>query len=196
MRQLQLDSKVNHWLDRVSKGAIWAPFVFTFILVSCSNDKDAVFALTKSYDGAPMEQYGVTINYSDSGISRIIVQAGVWEDYSSLKENPRQIFSQGFDVQVLDNSGTVTGNLKAERASRQIENQLWTLMGSVEVHQLNGNALFTESMEWDRVQKVFRSESEVRIVDKGEEIRGKGFEAKEDLSQYTIFAVSGHFQGK
>lgn len=196
MRQLQLDSKVNHWLDSVSKGAIWAPFIFTFILVSCSNDKDAVFALTKSYDGAPMEQYGVTINYSDSGISRIIVQAGVWEDYSSLKENPRQIFSQGFDVQVLDNSGTVTGNLKAERASRQIENQLWTLTGSVEVHQLNGNALFTESMEWDRVQKVFRSESEVRIVDQGEEIRGKGFEAKEDLSQYTIFAVSGHFQGK
>jgi hypothetical protein len=27
-------------------------------------------------------------------------------------------------------------------------------------------------------------------------VQGKGFEAKEDLSQYTIFAVSGHFEGQ
>jgi len=66
----------------------------------------------------------------------------------------------------------------------------------VEVVQDGGNALYTDAMEWDRVNQVFRSESNVRIIDKGEEVQGKGFEAKEDLSQYTIFAVSGHFEGQ
>ena len=77
-----------------------------------------------------------------------------------------------------------------------MSDQVWVLTGEVEVIQEGGNALYTDAMEWDRIHQVFTSDSEVRIIDKGEEVRGKGFEAKEDLSQYTIFAVSGHFEGQ
>jgi lipopolysaccharide assembly outer membrane protein LptD (OstA) len=76
-----------------------------------------------------------------------------------------------------------------------MKDQVWVLTGNVEVIQEGGDALYTDGMEWDRMKQEFRSESEVRIIDKGEEVRGKGFTAKEDLSQYTIFAVSGHFEG-
>ena len=46
---------------------------------------------------------------------------------------------------------------------------------------------------WDRkTGKIFGSEW-VDIKDEGQTLSGKGFEAMEDLSVYTIFEVSGQF---
>ena len=164
--------------------------------MGCSNDEQAVSALRQQFTGAMIEQHNVQIVYSDSGMAKIRVTTGVWEDYSSDDEQPRQVFRQGFRVEILDPQGRVTGHLKAQKAVRRMSDQVWVLTGDVEVVQDGGNALYTDAMEWDRVNLVFRSESKVRIIDKGEEVQGKGFEAKEDLSQYTIFAVSGHFEGQ
>ena len=164
--------------------------------MGCSNDEQAVSALRQQFTGAMIEQHNVQIVYSDSGMAKIRVTTGVWEDYSSDDEQPRQVFRQGFRVEILDQHGRVTGHLKAQKAVRRMSDQVWVLTGDVEVVQDGGNALYTDAMEWDRVNQVFRSESKVRIIDKGEEVQGKGFEAKEDLSQYTIFAVSGHFEGQ
>lgn len=164
--------------------------------MGCSNDEHAVSALRQQFTGAMVEQHNVHILYSDSGMAKIRVTTGIWEDYSSEEEQPRQVFRQGFQVEILDARGRVTGHLKAQKAVRRMSDQVWVLTGDVEVVQDGGNALYTDAMEWDRVNQVFRSESSVRILDKGEEVQGKGFEAKEDLSQYTIFAVSGHFEGQ
>lgn len=164
--------------------------------MGCSNDEQAVSALRQQFTGAMIEQHNVQIVYSDSGMAKIRVTTGVWEDYSSDDEQPRQVFRQGFRVEILDQQGRITGHLKAQKAVRRMSDQVWVLTGDVEVVQDGGNALYTDAMEWDRVNQVFRSESKVRIIDKGEEVQGKGFEAKEDLSQYTIFAVSGHFEGQ
>lgn len=164
--------------------------------MGCSNDEQAVSALRQQFTGAMIEQHNVQIVYSDSGMAKIRVTTGVWEDYSSDDEQPRQVFRQGFRVEILDQQGRITGHLKAQKAVRRMSDQVWVLTGHVEVVQDGGNALYTDAMEWDRVNQVFRSESKVRIIDKGEEVQGKGFEAKEDLSQYTIFAVSGHFEGQ
>lgn len=180
------------------RGARWAPFVFfgLWATLACSNDEQAVSALRQQFTGAMVEQHHVRLVYSDSGMAKIRVTAGIWEDYSSDEEQPRQVFRQGFKVEILDALGRVTGHLTAQKAVRRMSDQVWVLTGDVEVVQDGGNALYTDAMEWDRVNQVFRSESNVRIIDKGEEVRGKGFEAKEDLSQYTIFAVSGHFEGQ
>jgi LPS export ABC transporter protein LptC len=185
----------NHTTHR---GARWAPFVFIgiWMLLACSNDEQAVNALRQPFTGATIEQHQVHIVYSDSGLAKIRVTTGLWEDFTADEENPRQVFRKGFRVEILDGNGRVTGYLKAQKAVRRMSDQVWVLTGEVEVIQEGGNALYTDAMEWDRIQQVFTSDSDVRIIDKGEEVRGKGFEAKEDLSQYTIFAVSGHFEGQ
>ena len=162
---------------------------------ACSNDEVAVSQLAQTFHGAMVEQEHVQIVYSDSGLAKIRVVAGLMEDYSEDAEVPRQVFRQGFRVSILDARGLETGYLKADKAVRRMSDQVWVLTGDVQVLQDGGNALYTSAMEWDRLKQEFRSESEVRILDKGEEVQGKGFVAREDLSQYTIFAVSGHFEG-
>lgn len=170
-----------------------APLLFLYL--ACSNDEVAVSQLAQSFHGAMIEQENVRITYSDSGLSKIRVVAGVLEDFSEEEELPRQVFRKGFRVSILASDGQESGFVKAEKALRRLKDQVWVLSGNVEVQQEGGNSLYTDAMEWDRMNQEFRSESKVRIIDKGEEVQGKGFTAKEDLSQYTIFAVSGHFEG-
>jgi len=180
-------------LHIILKGAFAAPLLFLY--PSCSNDEVAVSQLAQSFHGAMIEQENVQITYSDSGMSKIRVVAGVLEDFSEEDEQPRQVFRRGFRVSILAANGRESGYVQAEKAVRRMKDQVWVLTGNVEVIKEGGDALYTDAMEWDRMKQEFRSESEVRIIDKGEEVRGKGFTAKEDLSQYTIFAVSGHFEG-
>ena len=175
------------------KGAFVAPLLLLYL--ACSNDEVAVSQLAQSFHGAMIEQENVRITYSDSGLSKIRVVAGVLEDFSEEEELPRQVFRKGFRVSILASDGQESGFVKAEKALRRLKDQVWVLSGNVEVQQEGGNSLYTDAMEWDRMNQEFRSESKVRIIDKGEEVQGKGFTAKEDLSQYTIFAVSGHFEG-
>ncbi len=184
---------MTHPKTSTYKGAFWAPLLLA--TMACSNDEVAVGQLTQTFQGAMMVQEQIQITYSDSGLAKIRVIAGLLEDYSAEEEEPRQVFRQGFRVSILDTRGAETGFLKAEKAVRRMDDQVWVLTGDVQVVQNEGNALYTSTMEWDRIKHEFRSDSDVRILDKGEEVQGKGFVAREDLSQYTIFAVSGHFEG-
>ncbi|HAG48929.1 MAG TPA: LPS export ABC transporter periplasmic protein LptC [Cryomorphaceae bacterium] len=177
------------------KGAHWAPLLFLFAALGCANDEEAVSAMAKTYSGALIEQQEVRIVYSDSGQTKITVEAGILEDYSEDEENPRQVFQNGFRLSLLNALGQVTGTVKANKAVRRLSDQKWILTGDVSVIQGKERSLLTDAMEWDRSEKRFYSESNVVIIDNGEEVRGKGFTAEEDLSQYTIFAVSGHFEG-
>jgi hypothetical protein len=49
---------------------------------------------------------------------------------------------------------------------------------------------------WDRDKKIFYTDSRVKIIQDGEEIVGMGLSSEEDLSEYTIFEVKGHFSRK
>ena len=69
-------------------------------------------------------------------------------------------------------------------------------MGNVEVIHKGGNQLYTDKLYWDRKAKQFHTDSQVRIIDKEEEIIGLGLKAEDDLSEYTIFEVKGHFESQ
>ncbi|MFL2566121.1 MAG: hypothetical protein ACJ0QP_01720 [Schleiferiaceae bacterium] len=52
-----------------------------------------------------IEQEGVNISYSDSGIVKLVIHAGQLKDYSDLKDFPRQEFSKNLRVQILTENG-------------------------------------------------------------------------------------------
>lgn len=143
-----------------------------------------------------IEQEGAKISYSDSGIVKLVIQAGQLKDYSDLKDFPRQEFSKNFRVQILNENGEKSGFLEAVNALNDIKKELWTLTGDIVVSKKGGNTLFTEKLFWDRNKKIFYTDSRVKIIQDGEEIVGIGLRSEEDLSEYTIFEVKGHFSRK
>ena len=91
--------------------------------------------MAKTYSGALIEQQEVRIVYSDSGQTKITVEAGILEDYSEDEENPRQVFQNGFRLSLLNALGQVTGTVKANKAVRRLSDQKWILTGDVSVIQ-------------------------------------------------------------
>lgn len=160
-------------------------------LGSCANDAQAVQALSQGWSGPMVEQHGMTLTYTDSGRVVLRVQAGHLADFSQLEEGPYQRFDSSVFVTLYDFNGKRHGRLLAQRMTHWLDTDLWFLEGDVQMHQPGGRSLYTESMTWDRDSASIYGQEALRIIDEGEEIRGKGFRAEEDLSRYTIFAVSG-----
>lgn len=66
------------------------------------------------------------------------------------------------------------------------------LRKNVRVVNIYGDTLFTSELWWDQDQKKFYTDSVVRIIQKDKRINGgKGMEAAQDLSTYTIRYPSG-----
>jgi len=161
------------------------------LATSCANDARAVQALSQGWSGPMVEQHGMTLTYTDSGRVILRVQAGHLADYSQLEEEPYQRFDSTVLVTIYDFRGNQHGRLIANQMTHYTSTDLWFLEGDVQMHQPGGRSLYTESMTWDRDSATIYGHEALRIIDEGEEIRGKGFRAEEDLSRYTIFAVSG-----
>tara|TARA_B110000858_G_scaffold3535_1_gene4176 strand:+ start:54819 stop:55436 length:618 start_codon:yes stop_codon:yes gene_type:complete len=201
MRQLGLNFKKSSFNKKINdfktlfKCRFFSFFIILFLL-GCSNDL-VILEVIKISDNQPLiEQFDAQIKYSDSGLVKIIVLSGHMKDHTDEKENARQEFSEGFRVGIMNKNGSESGHIKSINALRDLNSQTWTLTGSVEVIQEKGNRLYTDKLYWDRKAKQFHTDSQVRIIDKEEEIIGLGLLAEDDLSEYTIFQVKGHFESQ
>ena len=66
------------------------------------------------------------------------------------------------------------------------------LRDSVKVINIQGDTLSTQELWWDQNERKFYTDSTVRIITKDKRIRGgKGMEAGQDLSWYTIKYPTG-----
>ena len=151
-----------------------------WLLGACSNDRSAVQALNQSLDAPTMEQFDAVISYSDSGVVTMRLEAGHLTKEEG--EQGGQLFDQGVKVTLLNTDGTIRGGIVASTIRQIGESETWVLSGDVHM---------TDSLTWHRDVARITSQSALRLIDGDEEIRGIGLESREDLSQYTIFAVSG-----
>jgi len=179
-----------------SRGVLWTPLVFFIGILwqSCSNNEEEVNALNAGKSNALIEQFEVNLVYSDSGQAKIRLKAGRWEDFTDQRDAPFQRFSEGIDVEILDQEGNLSGLMRAQKAIQFAQTDTWEITGHVEIVQEDGQALYTNGLLWRRKEHTFLSLSDttyVRIVDHGSEIFGRGFKAEEDISSYTIYSVSG-----
>lgn len=188
--------KINRFEKRFKYRSHLFCLILALTLSSCSNDLVFLESIEISDNQPLIEQYNAQIKYSDSGLLKIIVISGHMKDFTEEKENSRQEFYEGFRVGIMNKNGSESGHIKSINALRDLKTQIWTLTGNVEVIQEGGNRLYTDKLYWDRKEKQFHTDSQVRIIDKEEEIIGLGFQAEDDLSEYTIFEVKGHFESQ
>ena len=170
--------------------------VVIIFLSACSNEILNSESIEISENQPLIEHYNTQIKYSDSGLVKIVVVSGHMKDFTEEKETSRQEFSNGFRVGIMNKDGLESGHIKSIKALRDLKTQIWTLIGNVEVIHKGGNQLYTDKLYWDRKAKQFNTDSQVRIIDKEEEIIGLGLKAEDDLSEYTIFEVKGHFESQ
>ena len=167
--------------------------VMLLLFSSCSGRKKDLGAAITERDSLPvMDTRGVTTLISDSGITRDRINTEEWLVFDR-KNPPYWAFEKGVYLEKFDSLFQVEASIKADTAYFYNKEELWKLMGNVDVKNLKGERFNTDLLYWDqRKQKVY-SDQFIRIEQPDRIITGRGFESNQQMTVYTIRQPEGIF---
>jgi LPS export ABC transporter protein LptC len=170
---------------------IYTPLILVgvFFLVSCENNVEKVKLLTENIDLPLEESENVKIIYSDSGYSKMVIEAPKLERFNT--EKPYTEFKDGIHVTFFNKLGEKESELFADYAIDYEKENLMEAKGNVVVINVNGDKLNTEHLIWLESEKRIKSDEFVKIQTQEEIIYGDGLDANEDFTQYRIKNIKG-----
>ncbi len=162
-------------------------FISLVSFFSCTNDPEDVKAVSKSKE-LPVEWADdVTILLSDRGLIRLFMHAPRLEKFAGNQERytvmPEGIEATFYDTAMTERSGIVAGYAIEYPDKRIVEARY-----HVRVINETGDTLFTESLTWDRNNRLISTNTSVRIIThENEVIYGEnGMEADEQFKRWRI----------
>ena len=163
-------------------------FLIFLFLFSCQNDPLMVNDLFVSRD-FPLEVIKKSkLIHTEEGIIKLEVNAEKIERHAG--ENPKLVFSKGFNVIFYNNSGKIISDLTANSAIVDEKGNIMTATDSV-VLKNKERKLETELLIWDEKKDKIYTDSDVIITTQNEVIYAQGFISDPNFSDYTLKKISG-----
>lgn len=110
-------------------------------------------------------------------------------------QNGRSDFAGHVNVVFFDQKGDTASVLSAQRGSVDHGGQHIAVFGNVEIRSQDRTHLQTDSLRWDRDKGRILGDGSVSITRPDGEERGIGFDASEDLKQWTLREVQTQVTG-
>ena len=161
------------------------------ILLGCSNQGEVIL---KEQDQISYPLYrGDNIHFS-------VLTEG--KKKFELWGNNMVIHKKGKNAETRKISGNVIFHLFDQNEIKIIElysdkliyhddEHLYTFQDSVFISSMEGFRLYCDTLVWDKKNGRLESNTQVRVVTKQDSISGFGFEASENISNYTVYRVTG-----
>ncbi len=156
---------------------------------ACENDEREIEAWTEKKEMVEVATDIVTY-FSQQGSVRARLKAPEMKRYQS--DTVSVEFAKSLHVDFFDSVKQVASSVDA-RYGKYFEslNKVY-LRDSVHVITAQGETLHTSELWWDQNSKTFYTDKVVRIITKDKRVNGgKGMEAAQDLSWYTIKEPTG-----
>lgn len=167
--------------------------VMLVLFASCGGRKKQMGAAITERDSLPMmDTRGVTTMVSDSGIIRYRIQTAEWLVFDR-KRPPHWAFEKGVYLEQFDSLFQVQASIKADTAYFYTKQELWKLIGNVDIKSLRGERFNTELLYWDQRKERVYSDQFIRIEQPDRIITGRGFESNQQMTVYTIHKPEGIF---
>lgn len=160
------------------------------VAVSCRNDAHDVERVRAQPQGPATIQYGISVVYADTSDVTWKLRADQWEEERSASAPIKEVFRGS--VRAIQWVGTRASGteMRADQVVRDVKERIWELQGNVEIRTGPNKLLRTQSLFWNREEGRVYGEGWVEIRESGQTLSGMGFEARDDLSTYSIFEVS------
>jgi len=160
--------------------------LLTAQLNSCTEQKTEISL--KHYSGPMLRSENLNTIYTDSGKTKMRMQAPVQVEYS----NGNQEYDKGILVTFYKSDTLKQSLLRADFLLYNKQQDLYTAIGHVVLEDLiKHEKLNTEKLHWSRSEgRVFNNEF-VEITTPSQILKGKGVTAKQDFSSYTILEPEG-----
>ncbi len=164
--------------------------VFTVVFLSACEEKlkPSVISDLKSDQVPAQESWNNKIVFSDSGLTRAILESGHILYYADRAE---YLLKEYVKVDFFNRQGFHNSVLTADSAIIDDRTKDMTAYGNVKVVSDSGTVLITEEMNWNNQTRRITGDKFVTITSRTETIQGYGFESDQNLKDYTIRKVSG-----
>jgi LPS export ABC transporter protein LptC len=179
-------------INRISyKQYFWQAAIFCSCLfvLGCENDEKVINDWNEKKEMVEVA-HDVTSLFSQNGNLRAKLKAPLMLRYQG--DTVKVEFPETLHVDFFDSTRKVESWLDARFGRYYESNNRVLLKDSVKVINIKGDTLTTPELWWDQNLRKFYTDSVVRIVTKDKRIRGgKGLEAGQDLTWYTIRQPTG-----
>ncbi len=167
--------------------------VMLLLFSACSGREKMLGKAITERDSLPvLETRGVTSLVSDSGVTRYRINTEEWLVFDR-KEPPYWAFEKGVYLEKFDSVFQVEASIKADTAYFYNKEELWKLMGRVDIKNLKGERFTTELLYWSQREQRIYSDRFIRIEQPDRIITGRGFESNQQMTIYTIHKPEGIF---
>lgn len=162
---------------------IFSVFILFFTIIIISKNANA------TEDSVPyIECEFFEVIFSENGIAKYKLNAP--KVVRSIDTNVE--FPLGGELMSYDNDGSVIFIAHSNMAFYNTEKKIWRFRGDVEIKTIKEKAqLNTEDLYWDCTEKIFYTESFIRIEKEVNSLTGEGLKANQDLSLYSVIKPSG-----
>lgn len=173
-------SKILLWSILISIGSF---------LYSCSTPEDTSKPIL--YEGALREAENITMYYTEKNLMKVLLKAKKINEF----QNGDSEFPEGIFIEFYDDAGKITSTLRANSAYYLKAENKWRGRGDVEVINIEKKQqLNTEELFWKPDTKKIFTDKFVTIKLENEILYGTGFDADQDLSNYTMKNPEGEFE--
>ncbi|HEY0977156.1 MAG TPA: LPS export ABC transporter periplasmic protein LptC [Flavobacteriales bacterium] len=155
----------------------------------CKNDLDRVAAIDVAAQGPDRTTYNAEYYFSDSGLVRNRLRAGVIDEYQA--DPPRIELSEGLELRFFDVQGREGSRLTARRGTILNGQRRMLVEGEVVFTNAKGERLETEQLIWAQDSARVWTDRPVRVLRDRVIIHGNGLDAAEDFSRYTVRRITG-----
>ncbi len=159
----------------------------------CREDKRETVSISADPETFPtMRTINVSTLISDSGYTRYHITAPLWLMFEEARE-PHWVFPDGMYLVKFDNDMKETGTFTADTATYFSQKRLWRFDRNVRYRSVDGDRLLTQQLFWDQNQQKVYSDSFIHLERADRTIEGFGFEADQNMREYTVRKPSGIF---
>jgi len=191
MKKLQLDHDNFLSKNNLKSIIILAIAGIIMLFVSCEHSSiEKVNAITSELNAPSVSVSNTEIIYSKNARIEARIQSKQINRYIDVEE-PYTEFPEGLYVEFYDSLQKVSSFIKANYCIYDETERLWTAENDVVSVSDEGDTLNTEFLIWDEQKEKIYSDRYVRITNKDGIIHGKGFEADQNLTNWTIKQTSG-----
>lgn len=182
-----------HYSIAKSMATVLSTVAVLLFICSCSGRKKQMGEAITERDSLPvMDTRDVTTLISDSGVTRYRIETPEWKVFDR-KNPPHWAFEQGVYLEKFDSLFQVEASIKADTAYYYTKEELWKLMGNVDIKNLKGERFNTELLYWNQRKQRVYSDRFIRIEQPDRIITGHGFESNQQMTVYTIHKPEGVF---
>lgn len=183
------DATLETVLNYYMKFFLWCVFLpLCASMYSCTPEDNSKPLL---YEGPLREAEDITMYYTEKNQMKVLLKAKKINEF----QNGDSEFPEGIFIEFYDGFGKITSTLRANSAYYFKAENKWRGLGDVVVINIEKQQqLNTEELFWKPDTKKIFTDKFVTIKLENEILYGTGFNADQDLANYTMKNPKGEFE--